>query len=131
LLVGLLDGVARPTLDYALQAGRTPTLARWLGSGSHHLTTWWARVPATTPASTIGLLHGSTEHVPAFRWWSRALGRLVVTNRPADAAAVEARTSDGSGLLAGGGVAVSTMFSGDAATSLLVMSRAREGLGPG
>ncbi|KZM78591.1 phage holin family protein [Cellulosimicrobium sp. I38E] len=131
LLVVLLDGVARPTLDYALQAGLAPTLARWLGSGSHHLTTWWARVPATTPASTIGLLHGSTEHVPAFRWWSRALGRLVVTNRPADAAAVEARTSDGSGLLAGGGVAVSTMFSGDAATSLLVMSRAREGLGPG
>lgn len=131
LLVVLLDGVARPTLDYALQAGLAPTLARWLGSGSHHLTTWWARVPATTPASTIGLLHGSTEHVPAFRWWSRDLGRLVVTNRPADAAAVEARTSDGSGLLAGGGVAVSTMFSGDAATSLLVMSRAREGLGPG
>ncbi|MFD4992681.1 alkaline phosphatase family protein [Cellulosimicrobium cellulans] len=131
LLVVLLDGVARPTLDYALQAGLAPTLARWLGSGSHHLTTWWARVPATTPASTIGLLHGSTEHVPAFRWWSRALGRLVVTNRPADAAAVEARTSDGAGLLAGGGVAVSTMFSGDAATSLLVMSRAREGLGPG
>lgn len=131
LLVVLLDGVARPTLDYALQAGLAPTLARWLGSGSHHLTTWWARVPATTPASTIGLLHGSTDHVPAFRWWSRALGRLVVTNRPADAAAVEARTSDGAGLLAGGGVAVSTMFSGDAATSLLVMSRAREGLGPG
>ncbi|QJW37064.1 phage holin family protein [Cellulosimicrobium protaetiae] len=131
LLVVLLDGVARPTLDYALQAGLAPTLGRWLGDGSHHLATWWARVPATTPASTIGLLHGSTEHVPAFRWWSRALGRLVVTNRPADAAAVEARTSDGRGLLAGGGVAVSTMFSGDAATSLLVMSRARDGLGPG
>ncbi len=131
LLVVMLDGVARPTLDYALQAGLAPTLARWLGTGSHRLATWWARVPATTPASTIGLLHGSTEHVPAFRWWSRDLGRLVVTNRPADAAAVEVRTSDGAGLLAGGGVAVSTMFSGDAATNLLVMSRASQGLGPG
>ncbi|WP_454044197.1 alkaline phosphatase family protein [Cellulosimicrobium sp. Marseille-Q8652] len=131
LLVVMLDGVARPTLDYALQAGLTPTLARWIGDGTHRLSTWWARVPATTPASTIGLLHGSTEHVPAFRWWSRELGRLVVTNRPADAAEVEKRTSDGAGLLAGGGVAVSTMFSGDAATSLLVMSRASTGLGPG
>lgn len=131
LLVVMLDGVARPTLDYALQAGLAPTLARWLGDGTHRLSTWWARVPATTPASTIGLLHGSTEHVPAFRWWSRELGRLVVTNRPADAALVEERTSDGEGLLAGGGVAVSTMFSGDAATSLLVMSRASSGLGPG
>ncbi|MFC8921516.1 alkaline phosphatase family protein [Cellulosimicrobium sp. NPDC057127] len=131
LLVVMLDGVARPTLDYALQAGLVPTLARWLGSGSHRLTSWWARVPATTPASTLGLLHGTTEHVPAFRWWSRDLGRLVVTNRPADAAAVEARASDGAGLLAGGGAAVATMFSGDAATPLLVMSRASAGLGPG
>ncbi|MBD5788140.1 alkaline phosphatase family protein [Cellulosimicrobium terreum] len=131
LLVVMLDGVARPTLDYALQAGLAPTLARWLASGSHHLESWWARVPATTPASTIGILHGSTELVPAFRWWSRAEGRLVVTNRPVDAAAVEARASDGRGLLAGEGVAVSTMFSGDAATSLLVMSRASSGIGPG
>lgn len=131
MLVVMLDGVARPTLDYALQAGLVPTLARWLGSGSHRLSTWWARVPATTPASTLGILHGSTEHVPAFRWWSRELGRLVVTNRPADAAAVEERTSDGAGLLAGGGAAVSTMFSGDASTTLLVMSRAAAGLGPG
>ncbi|WP_139123132.1 alkaline phosphatase family protein, partial [Cellulosimicrobium cellulans] len=131
MLVVMLDGVARPTLDYALQAGLVPTLARWLGSGSHRLATWWTRVPATTPASTLGILHGTTEHVPAFRWWSRDLGRLVVTNRPADAAAVEARASDGAGLLAGGGAAVSTMFSGDAATTLLVMSRAAAGLGPG
>ena len=131
LLVVLLDGVARPTLDYALQAGLAPTLARWLGDGTHHLTTWWARVAAPPPASPGGRRRGSPGRGPAGRGGSRALGRLVVTNRPADAAVVEARTSDGAGLLAGGGVAVSTMFSGDAATSLLVMSRAREGLGPG
>ncbi|MFD6175751.1 MULTISPECIES: alkaline phosphatase family protein [unclassified Isoptericola] len=131
VLVVMLDGVARPTLEHALQAGLAPTLDRWLGSGSHRLESWWARVPCTTPASTLGLLHGTTDPVPAFRWWSRRLGRMVVTNRPADAAAVERGASDGRGLLADGGVAVSTMFSGDAPTSLLVMSRAAEGLGPG
>lgn len=131
MLVVVLDGVARPTLDHAVQAGLAPTLARWLGTGSHRVEPWWACVPATTPASTLGLLHGTTDGVPAFRWWSREAGRMVVTNRPADAAAVEARASDGRGLLAGGGVAVSTMFSGDAEVSLLVMSRASSGLGPG
>lgn len=131
VLVVMLDGVARPTLDHALEAGLVPTMERWLGSGSHRLESWWARVPCTTPASTLGLLHGTTDAVPAFRWWSRRLGRLVVTNRPADAAEVERSASDGRGLLADGGVAVSTMFSGDAPTSLLVMSRATEGLGPG
>ena len=131
MLVVMLDGVARPTLEYALQAGLTPTLARWIGTGTHRVESWWARVPSTTPASTVGLLHGDTAHVPAFRWWSRRLGRLVVTNRPDDAADVEHRVSDGRGLLAYGGVAVSTMFSGDAETSLLVMSKATSGLGPG
>ncbi|GAA3216187.1 alkaline phosphatase family protein [Oerskovia jenensis] len=131
LLVVQLDGVARETFDHAVQAGLAPNLARWLGSGSHQLESWWARVPSTTPASQAGLLHGTSEHVPAFRWWDRAQGRLVVTNRPADAAQVEALSSDGRGLLADDGVAVSTMFSGDATTNLLVMSRAGAGLGPG
>lgn len=131
LLVVMLDGVSRPTLEHALEAGLTPTLGRWLSSGSHRLESWWARVPCTTPASTLGLLHGTTAPVPAFRWWSREHGRLVVTNRPADAALVEAAAGGGRGLLADGGTAVSTMFSGGAATPLLVMSRASEGLGPG
>ncbi|MFF3064319.1 alkaline phosphatase family protein [Oerskovia sp. NPDC057915] len=131
LLVVQLDGVARSTFDHAVQAGLAPNLARWISEGTHDLETWWARVPSTTPASQAGLLHGTSEHVPAFRWWDRAQGRLVVTNRPADAAQVEALTSDGRGLLADGGVAVSTMFSGDASTNLLVMSRAGAGLGPG
>ncbi len=131
LLLVVLDGVARPTLDHAVQAGLAPTLARWLASGSHRVESWWACVPATTPASTLGLLHGTTAQVPAFRWWSREERRMVVSNRPDDAAAVEARASDGRGLLAGGGVAVATMFSGDAEVNLLVTSRASSGLGPG
>ena len=132
LLVVQLDGVSRTLLRRALDAGLAPTVARWLATGSHTLTGWWAQVPSTTPASQAGLLHGNDDQVAAFRWWDRGLERLVVTNRPADAAIVEARMSTGKGLLAGGGVAVSTMFSGDADTSLLVMSRAaqRRGLGP-
>ncbi len=131
ILLIQLDGLGRQTLDYALQAGHVPTLARWLAGGSHRLETWWARVPATTPASLAGLLHGTSDQVPAFRWWDRGDGRLMVASRPADAAVIEARISDGAGLLAEGGVAISSMFSGDAPTSLLVMSRARSGLGPG
>jgi hypothetical protein len=133
LLVVQLDGVSRTVLERAVDAGLAPTVARWLATGTHSLAGWWAQVPSTTPASQAGLLHRDAEHVPAFRWWDRELERLVVTNRPADAALVEARMCTGRGLLAGGGVAVSTMFSGDAAVSLLVMSRVnrRRGLGPG
>ncbi|MGC5168225.1 alkaline phosphatase family protein [Luteimicrobium sp. DT211] len=132
VLIVQLDGLAQATLAFAVQAGLAPTLTRWLREGSHRLEPWWAEVPSTTPASQAGLLHGAADRVPAFRWWDRELGRLVVTNHPRDAALVEERLAEaGPGLLAGGGVAVSTMFSGGAATSLLVVSRARRGLGPG
>lgn len=133
LLVIQLDGVSRGTFDHAVQAGLVPHLAQWQACGTHTVESWWARVPATTPASQAGLLHGTSTPVPAFRWWDRSCNRLVVTNRPPDAAMVEERLSDGDGLLAHDGVAVATMFSGDAPTSLLVMSRAgkRGGLGPG
>ncbi len=81
--------------------------------------------------SQAGILHGASDQVPAFRWYEKDTARLVVTNHPRDAALVEARCSDGHGLLAGDGVSVSNVFSGDAPTSLLTMSTARRaGAGP-
>src|SRR5690606_13476168 len=114
LLVVMLDGVGRDTLGVAVEAGLAPTLYRWLRTGTHRLSTWWARVPATTPASQAALLYGDSSAVPAFRWWDREAGRLVVTNRPADAARVEGRIADSPGarpLLGPDDVAISMMFS--------------------
>ncbi|MEV7973058.1 phage holin family protein [Cellulomonas sp. NPDC089187] len=131
LLVVQLDGVAAPVLDQAVDAGLVPTMAHWVADGSHRPDRWWARIPSTTPASQAGILHGAADRICSFRWWDRRAGRLVVTNHPDDAAMVEQRLSDGRGLLAGGGAAVATMFSGDAERQFLVMSQARRGIGPG
>lgn len=132
LLIVQLDGLAAPTLRHAVQAGLMPNVARWLVSGTHVATPWWASVPSTTPASQAGLLHGAADQVPAFRWWDRELGRVLVTNHPRDASLLEdERLSDGRGLLADGGAAVATMFSGDAPTSLLVVSKGQRTLGAG
>lgn len=132
LLVVQLDGVSAPVLDQAVDAGLVPTMQRWVEEGTHRLDAWWSTVPSTTPAAQAGLLHGAADAIPAFRWWDRERGRLVVTNHPDDAASIEAGLSDGTGLLAGGGTAVATVFSGDAASSYLVMSRGRRhGMGPG
>lgn len=133
LLVVQLDGLSHDALRQAIEGGLAPTMARWLRDGSHCLTSWWSQVPSTTPSVQAGMLHGNSQPVPAFRWWDKELGRLVVANRPQDSALVESRVSDGNGLLAHGGAAISTMFSGDAQTRLLVMSSAGAGggLGPG
>ncbi|MFI5897733.1 phage holin family protein [Actinoplanes sp. NPDC051513] len=125
-----IDGLSAPLARWALETGNLPTLGRWLRSGSHVLTEWHAQLPATTPASQAGLLHGASDQVPAFRWYEKDSARLIVTNQPSDAALVEARLSNGNGLLADGGVSLSNVFSGDAPTSLLTMSTARAGRGP-
>src|SRR5947209_5494739 len=93
--------------------------ARWVRAGSHDAARWFARVPSATRASQAGLLHGTNEGIPAFRRYDKSSGRLFVANRPADAAAIEARLSDGRGLLAAGGVSMSNTFTGDAPTTLM------------
>ncbi|GAA0468815.1 hypothetical protein Ade02nite_79820 [Paractinoplanes deccanensis] len=122
-----IDGLSAPLARWAVEAGNLPTLAGWLRAG-HTLTEWHARLPATTPASQAGLLHGASDQVPAFRWYEKDSGRLIVTNRPADAALVERRCAGA--LLADGGVSVSNVFSGGAPISLLTMSTVRGGRRP-
>jgi hypothetical protein len=128
-----LDGVPEPVLRWHVQAGNVPTISRWLRSGSHRMDAWVAALPSTTPVSQAGILHGNNDNIPAFRWFEKARGELVVANHPPDAALIESRVSDGRGLLADDGVSISNLFSGDAAVSLLTMSgmkQPREGLGP-
>jgi hypothetical protein len=71
----------------------------------------------------MGILHGVIEGIPAFRWYDRAEDKVLVANRPADAAVIESRLSTGRGLLVDGGVSISNLFTGDAPTAALTMSR--------
>src|SRR6478736_2140849 len=116
------DGVPFPVLDWCVRAGTLPTLSRWLRDGTHRSVEWRPKLPATTPASQMGILHGTIDGIPAFRWVDRDEGRVYVANKPADAAVIEAKHSDGRGLLVDDGVSVSNLFTGDAPTAYATMS---------
>jgi uncharacterized membrane protein YvlD (DUF360 family) len=124
-----VDGLPGPLLRWALQSGDLPTLTRWVRSGSHTATTWDVQLPSTTPASQAGLLHGASGQIPAFRWYEKETGRLLVANHPKDAATIQQRLTDGRGLLADGGASISNIFTGDAPTALLTMSSVTAGDG--
>ncbi len=117
-----VDGLPYPVLQWSVRAGTLPTLSGWIRSGDYSLAEWRPMLPATTPASQMGILHGTIEGIPAFRWVDREEGKVYVANRPADAAAIEARHSNGRGLLADDGVSVSNLFTGDAVTAYATMS---------
>jgi uncharacterized membrane protein YvlD (DUF360 family) len=121
-----IDGLAERVLRRALDEGRAPTLARWLADGSHRIVPWECDLSSQTGASQAGLLLGSNFDMPAFRWYEKERGELVVSNHPKDAAEIERRRSDGGGLLAANGASRGNLVSGDAPRCMATMSVVRD-----
>ena len=118
-----IDGLARPVLQRAMRDGHAPEMAHWVASGAHVLSEWETDLSSQTGASQAGLLLGSNEDIPAFRWVEKESGRLMTCSAPADCAVLEERHSSGRGLLADGGASRSNLLSGDAAQVILTVSR--------
>ncbi len=132
-----LDGVGHDVLMNAVREGLMPTVARWLASGgsthqepahqepTHRLTPWRTDWSSQTGASQLGILHGSNFDVPAFRWYEKDRGEVMVCNRPTSAAELQRRaalrTRD-DGLLAVDGASRGNLFSGGAGEQALVLS---------
>ncbi|HEY7267819.1 MAG TPA: phage holin family protein, partial [Solirubrobacterales bacterium] len=121
-----VDGLAEPVLRRALRGGHAPTMARWIDGGSHRIVPWECDLSSQTGASQAGLLLGSNEDMPAFRWYEKESGRTMVSNHGKDAVELERRHSDGGGLLAAGGASRGNMFSGDAPHCSATMSVLRD-----
>ncbi|MFF8679654.1 phage holin family protein [Streptomyces sp. NPDC015237] len=124
-----LDGVGHDVLLDAVDSGAMPTVARWLGrhgaSASHRLAPWRTDWSSQTGASQLGILHGSNHDVPAFRWFEKDTGEVMVCNRPTSAAELQhravRRTGDG-GLLSLDGASRGNLFGGGADEQALVLS---------
>src|SRR5256714_2401167 len=98
-----IDGLALPVLQRAMRDGSAPNLARWLGDGSHRFAEWETDLSSQTGASQAGILLGSNEDIPAFRWVEKETGRLIACSAPGDCSEIERRHASGAGLLAAGG----------------------------
>ena len=122
-----LDGVGHDVLLAAVARGLMPTVAKLLGGDrpSHRLTPWRTDWSSQTGASQLGILHGSNHDIPAFRWYEKDTGEVMVCNRPTSAAELQRRavefTGDG-GLLTLDGASRGNLFSGGADEQALVLS---------
>ncbi len=127
-----IDGLALPVLRRAMRDGSCPTLARWLAEGTHRLAEWETDLSSQTGASQAGILLGSNDDIPAFRWVEKETGRLMTCSAPADCAEIEGRRP-GPGLLVNGGASRGNLLSGGAEHVILTVSRidAEKGANPG
>ncbi len=122
-----IDGLGADVLREAMASGHAPTLASLVDHDTHRLLDWECDLSSQTGAMQAGILLGDNTDMPAFRWFEKATGRVMVSNRPSDAADIERRQSTGEGLLRDGGASRANVFSGDADDAMLTFSRVTEG----
>jgi uncharacterized membrane protein YvlD (DUF360 family) len=127
-----IDGLSKPVLQRAMRDGNAPTMARWLAEESYRFVEWETDLSSQTGASQAGILLGSNENIPAFRWVEKATGRLMTCSAPADCAEIERRHA-GDGLLRDGGASRGNLLSGEADHVILTVSRLEQerGRNPG
>jgi uncharacterized membrane protein YvlD (DUF360 family) len=118
-----IDGLALPVLQRAMRDGNAPNLARWLSEGSHKLAEWETDLSSQTGASQAGILLGSNDDIPAFRWVEKETATLMTCSAPPDCAEIEHRHMSGRGLLADGGASRGNLLSGEADEVILTVSR--------
>jgi uncharacterized membrane protein YvlD (DUF360 family) len=118
-----IDGLALPVLQRAMRDGSAPNLARWLADGSHKLAEWETDLSSQTGASQAGILLGSNEDIPAFRWVEKETATLMTCSAPPDCAEIERRHRSGRGLLTDGGASRGNLLSGEADHLILTVSR--------
>ena len=118
-----IDGLAYPVLQRALRDGHAPEMARWLAAGTHQLVEWETDLSSQTGASQAGILLGSNDDIPAFRWVEKETGTLMTCSAPGDCKEIERRHTNGSGLLVDGGTSRGNLLSGGAEEVILTVSR--------
>ena len=118
-----IDGLALPVLQRAMRDGSAPHMAKWLTEHSHRLVEWETDLSSQTGASQAGILLGSNENIPAFRWVEKQKGTLMACSAPDDCAELERRHATGIGLLVNGGSSRGNLLSGEAEEVILTVSR--------
>ena len=118
-----IDGLALTVLRRAMRDGNTPNMARWVAEGTHGLTEWETDLSSQTGASQAGILLGSNDDIPAFRWVDKESGTLTACSAPADCARIERDRATGIGLLVDGGASRGNLLSGEAEEVILTVSR--------
>jgi uncharacterized membrane protein YvlD (DUF360 family) len=118
-----IDGLGLPILRDAMRDGSAPFMASLIAERGYRLTEWETDLSSQTGASQAGILLGSNDDIPAFRWVEKETGLMMVCSSPADCQEIERRHSTGAGLLAGGGASRGNLLSGEADETILTVSR--------
>lgn len=120
-----IDGLSYSRIQRAVDQGRMPTVAKMLGDGTHIVSPYDCGLPSQTSACQAGIMYGDNHDIPAFRWYDKDRGKMMVSNNFDDAAEINNRYANGNGLLRGGS-SICNCMAGDAEKNIFTMSVLRE-----
>jgi len=118
-----IDGLALPVFRDAMRDGSAPEMASWVSDHGYQLVEWEPDLSSQTGASQAGILLGSNDDIPGFRWVEKETGLMMACSAPADCAEIERRHATGRGLLVDGGSSRGNLLSGEAEETILTVSR--------
>jgi uncharacterized membrane protein YvlD (DUF360 family) len=116
-----IDGLSYSRMKKAVDLGLMPSARQLFEQGQHALSHYDCGLPSQTSACQAGIMYGDNYDIPAFRWYDKKQGRLYVSNNFRDAAEINGRYANGSGLLREG-TSINNLMSGDARKAILTMS---------
>jgi uncharacterized membrane protein YvlD (DUF360 family) len=118
-----IDGLSYYHLKEALDRGLMPTMKEMIEEEGYVLSKVDCGIPSQTSACQAGIMFGDNSDIPAFRWYDKTQGKLIVSS--SDAGELNARYANGQGLMRGG-TSVSNMLNGDAYKSMMTASDLRQ-----
>src|SRR5688572_3597514 len=99
-LVIQMDALAHDDLLHAMKLGYAPTLKRLLRR-NWSIRKYPAGLPSATPAAQAAIFFGQKDNIPAFRWYEKDTGRVLVGSKVADVQVMRDRLP-AEGVLKGG-----------------------------
>lgn len=119
LILMEIDGLSYHHIKKAIANGWMPTLKRMVEDEGYVLSRFDCGLPSQTSACQAGIMFGDNFDIPAFRWFDKDLGRLIVSGH--DAPLINSRYARGLGLMRDGS-SVNNMMNGDARVSVLTLA---------
>lgn len=120
-----IDGLSYPRMQRAIEQGLMPTVKKMLSDGTHALSAYDCGLPSQTSSAQAGIMYGDNFDIPAFRWYDKDIGKMVVSNNFGDAADLNARYAHGLGLMRNGS-SINNLMAGDAEKTFLTLSVLRD-----
>ncbi|MFX1411018.1 MAG: phage holin family protein [Promethearchaeota archaeon] len=116
-----IDGLSYPRIQRAVEQNLMPTVREMMENGTHVVSHYDCGLPSQTSSCQAGIMYGDNFDIPAFRWYDKDRGKMLVSNNFHDASEMNAWFAHGNGLLRGGS-GICNHMAGDAAKTLLTMS---------